>query len=805
MGIKISLIKDCLNTVRKNSGQKYIGALKPAFNFPSKNSDLLNLTYKTSLKQTTDKTAILAKYCQANKLNAEEVTKQFDNLAVYLDDISKENLLNLADSGKIVLYTPQAAKKKVFLLNRTSNDRLLMSKTEGILNYSAKNPQETAATLKLLLALQKEGKLEAENIVEVLKLKNAGYNDECLEIISKLRSGEIKNENILQAQLLTANEIPLEILNPKNLEKYSKFELNRFSLILQSCRKELPRNLLLNILKEQNKLVKINKVPQSVSNAFLKDIEKNLNVFAASKHSIDELVGAGGVKLEYSRENFKENIFSKIKHLPEDEQNKILNKFGLNNQSDNILSGLPVLAEKNSKLNSLEASVNDEIKKFLYENKVILPKGFEEYQEPLDSICKTFPEFIFTIGAKQHKTHTKPLAEHMLMALQENTKNPLYQTLSASDKRVLGISTLLHDLSKTETLIDGLHPLTSSQAVNAIVQRMNALTTTEKNRIINFVENHHWLMKIQNGTLYNPQTVRELAFTFRHGNDFNMAKIFAESDLKAVNDGFYTIYGSKIQSPMTKAIEEEIFKLQKNGRMVFTKDITLDKAIEAGAEEIITGSGKETVKNRVIGAKKLNLDKENIAYHAAKDNGLMSVAANCGYKKGLVLSASVGRKDKCATYGNYPEFVGFRQLDMNNTASAFVRNTKYGKDYEKLKDLAFNDTIFSKRIQELCPVSDKDYAAIYREISCNNIKADEIHLNKNIQKILGGETKALEFENAVKKANKELESTADRYGEIVIMDPELGFIGTKRGVNQMSYELRKFCADNNILIVDFTK
>lgn len=38
-------------------------------------------------------------------------------------------------------------------------------------------------------------------------------------------------------------------------------------------------------------------------------------------------------------------------------------------------------------INKVEQSINKEISKFLNENQIILPKGFEEYQAPLERIC----------------------------------------------------------------------------------------------------------------------------------------------------------------------------------------------------------------------------------------------------------------------------------------------------------------------------------------------------------------------------------------------------------------------------------
>lgn len=809
MTLKISIIKESFAALRKATRQKYFGAMNPTFGgfkLP-KNEDLINLTYKSAAKKL-NKTDILTKYCSENNVILEDVSRLFETGTKNLDDVSKEHLLSLAEKGRINLYTPPKDKKKlfdVFLCNRNAQDALQMRKPKGILNYlnGEAGAKESAESLKQMLALEKEGKITPENIAELLKMHPEGYSAQCKEFISMLKRGEVSQDNIQQALLMVENGIPFGVFNPKNLAQYSKDDLHYFAKVLQSSRKELPPQLLNSISGELSKLVKVNPVSKEISKGFLNKFEQNMSVFASSKHSIDDLVNAGGVQLQYSRESFKTNILSQIKHLPENEQNAILSKFGLTKQSESIMSGFPVLAEDGAKLSSSEAAVNNEIKKFLLENKVVLPKGFEEYQGALDSICKTFPEFMFTIGAKQHKTHSKALAEHMLMAMQENMGNPLYKNLGEADKKVLGISTLLHDLNKTEHIIDSSHPFTSSISVNSIVQRMEGLSTTDKNRIINFVENHHWLMKVKDMETVDNAVAQDLAFKFRHGNDFEMAKIFAESDLKAVNTQFFPAYGNKIQSKTVKAVEEQLTEIHSRGKMVFTKDVTLDKAIALGAKESVIGSGKDATKNYVMDAKTLGLDTENIIYHASDDAGLICVAGSCGYGKELVLSASLGRQGHLATFGNCPEFIGFRQMDMSNIGSAFKRNTKYGKSYDKIKGYAFNEGSFAFKVQNQYPITNEQYAQVFKEVSSNNMKLTDIHSNKNIQKILGGEAQAKEFETAVKNVNKELESTPEGYKEVVIMDSEIGFIGTKRRAAEMSYNLRKFCEDNKILIVEF--
>ncbi len=752
---------------------------------------------------TLNREEILAKVCAETGAVSEDLFKVMQAAEKNMEPTAINHLLELSGLGKIKLFTPVKKERMVFIMNRNASDGLLLKQPEGVLNYISSGNADSVSLLRELLALEKEGKLGAENISQLQKMYKAGYEQECLEFIELLKGGQAANNNVNHALLMVENQIPFEIFDAKNLSKFTKDEIREFALNFQSARGNMDSSVLNSLRAQLNSLTKVNTVSKNVSTRFLTGFDNLTEVFAKSSHSVEELANAGGVQLAYSREALKSNIFEKLKGLPEIEQQLILEKFGLSSLSNGRMGGLPIYLNDTGNLSKSEFAINEEIGRFLTQNEILLPKGFEEFRPAMDEICRTFPEFMFTIGSKQHGTHVYALSEHILAAFQNNLKNPLYKELSQSDRKILGIATILHDINKTEKVVDKAHPFISAQTTEAILQRMEDLTVTEKNRIINFVENHHWLERISASEQIDPKTVQELALSFRSGNDFKMAKIFAESDLKAVNSAFWTSYGGKINSPMTQEVENVITTLQANGRLVYTTDVTLARAIEAGAECKNIGEGANATKNYVISAKQLGLDTENVIYHAAEDDALIGVASACGHKKNLILSASVGREGHLATFQEYPHIVGFRQYNMNNIGSAFLRNTKYGKDYEKFNLYYMKDKRFTNKVKQQLSfsISDEQYARVFNEAS--GIKMNEIHSNRAIQEILGGEKQAAEFEKAVANVNKELESTMERYGEVVVCDPELGFIGTKNGVESLSYELRRFCEEKNIPIVEF--
>ncbi|MBO5738453.1 hypothetical protein J6R97_03850 [bacterium] len=752
---------------------------------------------------------VINEYCLKQKLNVDDVIKRFNDVLEHLDNKSVERLLQLTQENKLKLFLEEK-RDPVFLLNRTCNDGLVKKKTKGILNYVKASDIEACHILKELLLLEIEGKISSENISEILKMYK--YESDYVEmdllakdLVKRIQSGEISDSQIKQAQILAENSIPFEIFNYENIINYSKNNLRQWSLCLQSCRvkEAVSPEMLSAINKELMSLINVNEVNPKVSKAFLENFDNLTKTFKKTSLSIDNLAQAGGIKLQYSREAFKADVLKEIEHLSLDEQNKILSKFGLCNESNGRMSGLPIRLYS-SDLNSIEKTINEHIIKFLaLENDIILPKGFEDLLPFLKELCKAIPEFKFTIGAKQHKTQDHDLAGHMLKAFQENLKNPLYEQLGESDRKILGIATLLHDINKIERIVTPEHALPSSQTVNAIVERMHYLSPMEKDRIINLVKNHHWFEKIKD----DPKVIEEMIIAFRSGNDFKLAKIFAESDLKAVNTRFFENFGHKINSTAIQTVEDGILSLQSKGRMMFTATVNTQKAIENGAVIRTVGEGSQATKNLVINAEQMGLDKTYFGYHASTDEGLITAISSGGFDKGLVLSISIGKSDECKVFNDKKYFLIFDKLNMNTLGKVEQRNanTKYGKDLDKILGYMKDDKTFVSKFRENYPheISDSDYALVFREAQC--LELSQISSDKNIQKILDSEAKAKDFQIALEKTNTHFVSSATEHSETVAFDLYPGAIGVKGKAEELSFELRKFLEERNIAIIENIK
>ena len=177
-----------------------------------------------------------------------------------------------------------------------------------------------------------------------------------------------------------------------------------------------------------------------------------------------------------------------------------------------------------------------------------------------------------------------------------------------------------------------------------------------------------------------------------------------------------------------------------------------------------------------------------------------------GYRNEGVLSCSLGRAAHSATFqnGSRKEFIIFRQADMDNISIAATKNANSGanKDYHEAKQWILGGSGYGQRVrtayQEITSktITENEYAKLYRIASNPNMKLNDIHLNKQIQEILGGEKEAKAFEDSISKINETFVSCEKSKNngfvpEIVTHDLEIACIGSNRSVSEIDYQLRK--------------
>ena len=238
-----------------------------------------------------------------------------------------------------------------------------------------------------------------------------------------------------------------------------------------------------------------------------------------------------------ARKRYIANIYNQLKNIQSDKlvSSEMLENMDKKISYDNGNSFNGILTNlKLDKNNPVEKQVYDLIQKFMYENELQIENP--EIKELMTQLVKAFPEYMSIIGKKQHSTHSYSLDGHMLTVLNKALNAPEYAALSKIDKLVLKLSIIFHDISKAENQKDSNHPKVSSMYARDILKRVK-LPVHIKERIVEFIENHHWF-KLANSKDVTETDMKKIAARFRRNNDLVLAKIFAEADLSSINTGF---------------------------------------------------------------------------------------------------------------------------------------------------------------------------------------------------------------------------------------------------------------------------
>ena len=292
------------------------------------------------------------------------------------------------------------------------------------------------------------------------------------------------------------------------------------------------------------------------------DLRFNIESFDMSKYE------TSGLPLKYSRQEFTQNLKNLVNDLPIAKQKEILEKFNIQliyTGKDFELQDIPKIPSNENLKTSLDKAIKEEIEKFTNKNEFNVDN--QEVKAFLDDFIKIAPEFLFTVGKKQHGTHTYTLDVHTLKVLQNAIEHSEYKNLSSEDKLILNTAILLHDIGKRyidEKTADEYHVEESYSSAINLLDRFN-LSTDIKQRIVKLIENHEFYKQYngayqsfkneenqniqsqkdaeQYGWSYVPKTdyksyfnreIQYIAGKFVNHKDFILAKLLTYADLKSV-------------------------------------------------------------------------------------------------------------------------------------------------------------------------------------------------------------------------------------------------------------------------------
>ncbi len=281
----------------------------------------------------------------------------------------------------------------------------------------------------------------------------------------------------------------------------------------------------------------------------------NMNVLAndLAKLSDSEFTDLE-ISQEFSRNEFILTVLEKIKNLHQSEKQKIFDYFGFelkendSTTSGYTITGYPINSNNPKKYSQIEnvktkeviENLKNDVIRFSENNKI--KSNNPAIENLLNDMVKALPELHTLIGNKQHDTHNFDVMKHSLKVMQKIVQTEEYQKLSESDKKIMLLASLLHDITKFEAHSDKTHSAKSSFDTYFITKKFN-LTREEEIKLYTLINNHEWLQYVNTAENKDNQIQRmkSVAFDLSHDNLFDMALMFTHADLKAVktNDSFH--------------------------------------------------------------------------------------------------------------------------------------------------------------------------------------------------------------------------------------------------------------------------
>lgn len=572
------------------------------------------------------------------------------------------------------------------------------------------------------------------------------------------------------------------------------------------------------------------------------------------------------ITLDNSRNNFIKKVSKALEGLNNEDKRKITGYFGFEiapvKKKDGTiiktLKGYPVdLSATNKAPKNLDKKAQDAlddvmklVKDFSENNSVKLvskngaPLTAEQkaFEADLNDILAGLPEFRSIIGRKQHGRQAYSLDEHTLRVVQGCVTDPKFAKLSKDDKKILTLASLMHDITKTEAIVDKMHPVESAFDAYYILQKFN-LTEDEQLKVYELIKSHDWLEKL-NKASNNPEKLQrfaqDIAFETRHSNTFELSKILCKSDIKAVEAGgaFFDAEKQKAFKTCSKEVEKYLDRIHSTQIIMPQAKIPQASKIKKGVQKAADG-----ITNTVIYMDKLDDDLSKYGFESGTTKGNWRALAHAiarddkgkadfgklsttsliesdavlsvsyinpkdyrtYYKQGLLLDTNPSDilagycKDFGSGYGKNTDlikadylFAGQRKCNIKGW---FRRDRTEFRDYIShcIKEELGVEIARGKKV----PMDDKDYIELMKSVSGCKSTTDIRKVNPSLA-------------DALEKVFNSMETGkrhgGRQYNEMLVCHPRIKAVYTYG----QSYEnipkfLRKYAQENNLPIIIFGK
>ena len=250
----------------------------------------------------------------------------------------------------------------------------------------------------------------------------------------------------------------------------------------------------------------------------------------------------------YSKDDFIQNVLRLVKDLPKSERQKVYDYFGfeLHHNSGNeitgySISGYPVNLNNGKKLAEITEPKTKEIVELLRPEVIKFSQNNPikcdnpQLEKFLNDIVDALPELRAQVGKKQHGAHDYDIILHSLKVMQKIAQDPQFEKLSESDKKLMMLASLLHDITKKEGKRDVTHASESAFDAFYIAKKFN-LSREEEIKLYTLAKHHEWLEYV-NTSRSEEQLAKRLqsvAYDLQNDNLFDLALMFTHADLRAV-------------------------------------------------------------------------------------------------------------------------------------------------------------------------------------------------------------------------------------------------------------------------------
>ena len=674
------------------------------------------------------------------------------------------------------------------------------------------------------------------NCYEICKDKDGKINDEKFSIMSKFLSmPEISN---------FFRDKPFDILDDivnGNSEPLSKLDFSHRIAILDAL-KSFRENPVVKFRNEFNFIDKlISDIDSSLDNdKIMLDVKKEDIIAFAAKclnskdgkrtdfettiiSSIPKLKQMNkGLPLSYSREKFLSALNALLD--TKEKRQLISDKLNINFIEQNgLITGYDgiMLLDNLNKNNEFENSIYEICHKFFYENKI--NTGDKKLDDALNVIISAMPEFINTIGKKQHKTHNYTLDIHHLLVLANSINNPDYDKLNKTDKTMLKLSSLIHDIAKRENIVDKGHQTPSSLYARSIIKKIFK-NPEARDRVYELIKNHHWLEEYVHA-YGNEDKLKDLAYRFRRPNDFEIAKIMARADLMAVSDEFYKDHKAPLKT--VEPVEEKLQYFYSTGCAVFSDHIVNKTALKTHIQT------KDGVKYPVIDFHKIKDDEDmgkygfssgrtkkdmNFLVHMVDSDKIYTSLNNLKQLStsinGGVMSESLITPYHKRTYAYRKYGVLLSQINSNiinisgeNQGSGTSKDMKSAltlvfEPYSKERREHFKEHFLKNLGFKQDEISDEEFAKFYKENIAPKTSINQFLIGKEYT--LGNKTlKGKDIRKAISDYQNSLIDKKDRnHNEIVGYTPKLqAVIAFEDSLDNVPDDLLKFADENKLPVI----